>query len=219
MAYGGWIKLLAASIACTAPMIVRAQSLDAIMASCAPNVHPTTMAALIRIESKGNPYALSDSGLEGLPWSVRQKTIRSFAPSSAAEAEQIATNLIASGHIVDIGLTQVSSRNLARYNLSVRDALDPCINVRTGGQILSAFYRNALPKYQDSNAALLAALSAFNTGNFRSGLSNGYVDRILRAGGMPVPALRVAQTVGVSRPARYVPFSSKFAVLTATVSQ
>lgn len=226
MAHAGWIKHLAASITLTLPVIAYAQSLDTIMATCAPNVHPTTMAALIRTESKGNPYALSDSGLEGQPWSVRQRTIRSFAPSSAAEAEQIATNLIASGHIVDIGLTQVSSRNLARYNLSVRDALDPCMNVRTGGQILSAFYRDALPKYQDSNAALLAALSAFNTGNFRSGLSNGYVDRILRAGGMDVPALlaRTPTTSGrpayaADRPTRYVPLASKFAVLAATVSQ
>ncbi|MCA8270714.1 lytic transglycosylase domain-containing protein [Burkholderia vietnamiensis] len=223
MTHNGWIKHLAAAIALTLHAAAQAQSLEAIMATCAPNVHPTTMAALVQTESKGNPYSLSDSGLEGLPWSERKKTIRSLSPSSAEDAEKIAADLIARGHIVDIGLTQVSSRNLARLRLSVREVLDPCTNVRAGGQILSAFYRDALPKYRDSNAALLAALSAYNTGNFSNGLSNGYVDRVLAAGGMRVPALRVPGVRRISAmadaPGRHVPFSSKFAVLDATVTQ
>lgn len=200
-----------------------AQSLDAVMAACAPNVHPTTLSALIRTESGGNPFAISDDGLNGQPWSVRQKTIRSYSASSADEAERIASNLIAQGHIVGIGLTQVNSRNLARFRLSIRDAFDPCQNVRTGGMILAAFYSDALPRYPDSNSALLASLSAFNTGNFRNGIENGYVDKVLRASGMSVPAIRSAlpgrSGALAMRAAPVMPLSRKFAVLTATITQ
>lgn len=208
---------------------LQAQSLDSLMTRCAPNVHPVTLAALIRTESGGNAYALSDDGLEGLPWAERKKSLRSYSPATLAEAEAIASALIAQGHLVGIGLTQVSSRNLARFNLTVRDALDPCVNVRTGGQILAEFYRDALPKFRDTNSALLAALSAYNTGNFSNGFTNGYVSRVVEASMLTVPALRtnslstirarVATVLAPSSP-RAAPerlLSQKFAVLRASI--
>jgi type IV secretion system protein VirB1 len=64
----------------------------------------------------------------------------------ATEAADIAKDLIEKGYIVAIGLAQLSSRNLKRLGLTVEQALDPCINLRSGGQILTEFYERALKR-------------------------------------------------------------------------
>ncbi|MFC7627109.1 lytic transglycosylase domain-containing protein [Paraburkholderia humisilvae] len=160
------------------------------MAQCAPGVHPTTLSAIVRTESSGHAYVLADSGPRNLPWSARKSMVRSFYPSSPQEAADIAKSLIDSGHLVDIGLTQISSQNLPRLGLTVEQLLDPCVNLRAGGQILTDFYLNALRQYNDQQTALLAAISAYNTGNFESGFSNGYVQRVVTNAGATVPELK-----------------------------
>ncbi|KVV07305.1 hypothetical protein WK77_16060 [Burkholderia ubonensis] len=157
---------------------------------CAPLVHPITMSKIVKVESKWRQYALADAGPKGLPWKgVREKMVRSYFPATADEAEQIATRLIAANHIVAIGLSQVSSENLRRFGLSVRQVLDPCTNLRTGSTILTEFYLKARKTIPDSNRAILAAISAYNTGNFTSGFSNGYVKSVVDAKGLSAPAV------------------------------
>ncbi|MCW3585090.1 lytic transglycosylase domain-containing protein [Burkholderia cenocepacia] len=175
-----------------------AQDLTTLMAQCAPGVHPTTLSAIVRTESRGHMYVLADSGPRNLPWSLRKSMVRSFYPSTAQEAADIAKSLIDSGHLVDIGLTQVSSQNLSRLGLTVEQVLDPCVNLRAGGQILTDFYLNALRQYKDQQTALLAAISAYNTGNFDSGFSNGYVQRVVTNAGATVPELRATAVRTVS---------------------
>lgn len=110
-----------------------AEPLGDLIATCAPLVHPITMGKIVRTESEGNLYAIADAGPKGLPWKgVREKMVRSFFPSTIDEAEDIATRLIRKRHIVAIGISQVSSENLARFGLSVRQVLDPCTNLKTG---------------------------------------------------------------------------------------
>jgi type IV secretion system protein VirB1 len=167
----------------------KAEDLAPLLVRCVPTVHPTTMGSLIRAESGGRIFALSDDGPSGLPWSDRKKMIRSYKPQSEDEAIQIAERLIAAGHMVGIGLTQISNRHLARMGLSVKDAFEPCKNVRAGGQVLSEFYAGARKIYKNDHDSLLAAISAYNTGNFRNGFTNGYVRTVL-AGGDRLPELR-----------------------------
>ncbi|WP_236077292.1 MULTISPECIES: lytic transglycosylase domain-containing protein [Burkholderiaceae] len=188
------------------------------------------MSKLVQVESKWHPYALADAGPRGLPWKgVREKMVRSYFPASAAEAEQIAERLIAANHIVAIGLSQVSSLNLKRFGLSVRQVLEPCTNLRTGSTILTEFYLRASKDYTNPDQTVLAAISAYNTGNFTSGFANGYVRSVVNAGGMKVPALPASydaqlpvNSYGAGSPAIYAPrprpqlLSQKLAVLNVT---
>lgn len=167
-----------------------ADNLADLMGRCAPEIHPATLGALVRTESGGNVYALADAGPGHLPWRVRKTMVRSFYPQTAVEASEVARDLIEKGHIVAIGLTQVSSRNLKRLGVTVDQVLDPCTNLRSGGQILSEFYSDAVRKFRDREQALLAAISAYNTGNFEDGFTNGYVNTVLAAGGQKVPELK-----------------------------
>ncbi|MBN3815178.1 lytic transglycosylase domain-containing protein [Paraburkholderia sp. Se-20369] len=186
-----------------------AEDLVSMMQRCAPNVHPTTLSAIVKTESSGRMYTLLDNGPANLPYSVRKTMLRSIYPESATEAASVARDLIARGHIVDIGLTQLNNRNLARLGLTVDQAVDPCTNLWAGGTVLSNFYVNASKQYRDQQGALLAAISAYNTGDFEKGFSNGYVNTVIRNAGMPVPALLTTgprvSTGSASRSSRSTP--------------
>ncbi|MCY0853058.1 lytic transglycosylase domain-containing protein [Cupriavidus sp. D39] len=175
------------------------EDLQSLMARCVPEVHPTTMAAIVRVETGGNMFAISDDGPAGLPWSERKKLIRSFRPSTLEEAVQISRDLAEKGHWFGIGLTQLSNRHLSKLGLSVEQALDLCTNLKSGGKVLLEFFAAAKKKYANENDALQAAISAYNTGNFESGFANGYVQKVVSAARLTVPALRTGGTVSAVR--------------------
>jgi type IV secretion system protein VirB1 len=165
-------------------------SLD-MMQICAPNVAPPTLAAIIRVESGGNPFALGING----PVGHRPR------PRSAAEAAQLARDYICRGYSVDLGLMQINSRNLPGLGYTVEEMLEPCTNLRAGSRILSRGYAGAVKRFGPGQAALRAALSAYNTGNYEQGFKNGYVakyDRgrgvrvVVRSAPMPHLAIKVA---------------------------
>jgi len=81
----------------------------------------------------------------------------------------------------------LNSRNLARLGYSIEDALQPCKNLAGGGIILSEFYGDAVRIFGEGQAALKAALSAYNTGNFYQGAA--YVARCYS-----VPAIKLFPT-------------------------
>jgi type IV secretion system protein VirB1 len=168
-----------------------------LMSRCAPKVHIETLGAIVRTESSGHTFVLSDDGPRDLPWEKRKNMVRSLYPSTAAEASALARSLIDSGHLVGIGLTQVSSQHLARFGVSVEQLLDPCTNLAVGGRILSDLFgkAKASPKYPDEQLALGAAISAFNTGNFEDGFANGYVRKVLINAGARMPELRSAAPI------------------------
>ncbi|ODP35031.1 lytic transglycosylase domain-containing protein [Pandoraea sp. ISTKB] len=169
-----------------------AEPIGDLIATCAPLVHPITMGKIVRTESEGNLYAIADAGPKGLPWKgVREKMVRSFFPKTVDEAEEIATQLIRKRHIVAIGISQVSSENLARFGLSVRQVLDPCTNLKTGSTILAEFYLRAVRAGDRQDAAILSAVSAYNSGSFTAGFSNGYVRKVLAAQPFLVPGSAV----------------------------
>ena len=172
--------------------------LYAFIARCAPTVHPETMAAVISTESRGHQFAIADAGPVRLPWSQRKHMVRSFYLNSAEEAVAKATELIAKGHTVSLGLSQINDRNLKRLNLSIRDVFNPCTNIAAGGQILTQFYQKALREFGPGTRALRAALSGYNSGNWVRGEQDGYVDIVYRQVGVPL-AIKT-QEVAVKTP-------------------
>ncbi len=150
-------------------------SLD-MMQTCAPNVAPQTIAAIIQVESGGNTFALGVNG------PIRNRS----RPRNAAEAALLARHYIAQGYSVDLGLMQINSTNLRGLGYTVEQILDPCNNLRAGSRILSRGYAGATKRYGQGQDALRAALSAYNTGNYERGFKNGYVAKYYRGKGVQV---------------------------------
>src|SRR3979411_2457359 len=99
--------------------------LAALLATCAPNIDPSTETALITIESAGDTWALHQNSPD-----------RHFSPKPYQEALRIGTHLLANDHSsVDVGLTQVNSRNFTAYAVTLGDMLDPCKNLHVGASI------------------------------------------------------------------------------------
>lgn len=139
--------------------------LPALYAECAPQVHPRTMDAVVRVESHGRVLALNVNRLRPQP----------PQPATIDEAVRTAEAWIARGYRVDIGLGQISNLNLAALGLTVRAAFDPCANLRGSAEILAANYAGAARRAGEGQGALLMALSAYNTGDLWRGFANGYV--------------------------------------------
>jgi type IV secretion system protein VirB1 len=142
-----------------------------LLRDCASNVSPQTMAAVVRVESGGNPLAMHDNTLG-----------RSFSPGDTATATAWANQLIGMGHSVDLGLSQINSANLPGLGLSAAAAFDPCTNLRAGATILGGDYASAAARFGPGQVALRRALGAYNTGSLFAG--QGYVNQILVAAGL-----------------------------------
>lgn len=172
------------------PTFGLASEMRGILERCSPNVHVTTMGSIVSAESSGNPVALLDNDRIGKPRSER--VLRSFRPQSTEEAMALANQLIADGHSVDIGLGQVNSLNMKILDVTVADLLDPCKNLKAAETVLLGFYERAAKLVGSGPKALEMALSGYNTGNFRDGIANGYVRRVLKASAAGIPPLRIA---------------------------
>jgi len=123
--------------------------------------------AIVDLESRGNPYALSVNGDVEL---VQE-------PRNREEAIAMAQWLEAHGYNYDAGLAQVNSANFARLGLDVSSVFDPCANLKAACRVLEECYARA--PLVGGTPALWAALSCYNTGDFSRGLRNGYVDAVL----------------------------------------
>ncbi|MDD2765500.1 MAG: lytic transglycosylase domain-containing protein [Opitutaceae bacterium] len=148
---------------------------------CAPEVAPGTLAAVAGAESGFNTLAIHDN-----------TTRQSVAPLDPAGAIAVAKGLISAGHSVDLGLMQIDSANLSRLGLTVATAFDACSSVRAAGVVLSGDYQ---PDGAGSQAALLTALSRYNTGTAWLGFQNGYVGRVVATAKYVVPEIDPADSV------------------------
>lgn len=164
---------------------------------CAPTVHPETMAAVISAESRGHQFAIADAGPVKMPWAQRKLLVRSYYMGSLDSAVAKATELIAGGHTVSLGLAQVNDRNLAKLGLSVRAVFDPCTNVAAGGYILTQFYQKAAQRFGPGAHALQASISAYNSGDWVRGARDGYVGLVYRQVGRPLAMQSVAVGPGI----------------------
>lgn len=154
--------------------------------SYAPEVAPQTIQAIMQVESGGNPLAVHVNGLK-----------LSRKPANITEAIQIAKIAIRAGFSVDLGLMQINSRNLPKLGYTVEQMFDSGLNIKAGATILLASYQKASQRFGNGQVALQAALSAYNTGNFKGGFRNGYVAKyygqkrndaaIIRQNPLPLP--------------------------------
>jgi len=139
--------------------------------ACAPGVDPSTIKEIVRVESAGNQFAVNINTKNGV------KLRPTIKINTMQEAIAVSYAAIERGHTVDMGYMQINSANLKALGYTIENIFYPCANIKAGAAVLSASYARALPKYKNEQAALRAALSAYNTGNFQSGFENGYVMR------------------------------------------
>lgn len=153
--------------------------LISLIQECAPFVAHETMIAIIKTESALKPLAI---GINGGAKLSRQ-------PKTKEEAIITANWLITNGYNIDMGLGQINSSNLSKTNLSVADAFEPCKNITAAATILSNNYLVASRRTSEKQAALYAALSAYNTGSFSKGFSNGYVQKVINNAATAIPKI------------------------------
>lgn len=164
----------------------QAAAFDGLARTCAPNVDPSTLAALVRTESGFNPFAIGVVGghLE------RQ-------PVSLTEALATVRELEARGFSYSVGLTQVNNRNFAKYGETAATLFEPCRNLHAGGAILTECFARSSAAPVDRQLALRAALSCYYSGNFTTGFRAGYVGKVvtnaridaLRGGARSIPVV------------------------------
>jgi type IV secretion system protein VirB1 len=149
-------------------MTIHVLALAALIRHCAPAVAPSTMTAIVRVESGGDPLAIGDNTAR-----------RSYYPHDRASAESLARRLLDAGHLLDVGIAQIDSMNFAGFGVTVHTIFDPCINLRVSARILSGDYTFAAQQYGDGQVALRHAIGMYNTGRLNAGAS--YIARVLNA--------------------------------------
>jgi type IV secretion system protein VirB1 len=123
----------------------------ALSINCAPAVAPTQIAAIAKTESGFQTLAIHDN-----------TTGQSYQPSDKNSGVTLAQTLLARGHSIDVGMMQINSANFGWLDLTLEDAFEPCPSIKAG-------------------AAVLTAISRYNTGDSRAGIANGYVKRVRTA--------------------------------------
>lgn len=168
--------------------------LAALALTCAPNIHPATLTAVVQHESRANQYAI---GVNDPAKRLRQQ------PGALDQAVATARKLQAAGVDFDAGLGQINVRNWTWLGLDAQTVFDPCRNLAATQAVLADCYARALKSDLAGQQALRAALSCYNTGDLARGLGNGYVNRVLAAAGIQVPALQAdAPPAGESPPSK-----------------
>jgi type IV secretion system protein VirB1 len=152
-------------------MMLHTISLAALMTRCAPNVAPSTMTAIVQVESGGDPLAIGDNTAR-----------RSYHPRDRANAEVLARRLIEAGHSLDLGIAQIDNMNFAGFGVNVHMIFDPCTNLNIGSRILWGDYMYAARRYGNRQIALRHAIGMYNTGQLDAG--EAYVRRVIAASGV-----------------------------------
>ena len=163
-----------------------AQRLDiaALQSRCLPTVPLTTLNAIIRVESGGNPNAMQIDFPRALlkQWHLPEGTLRlKRQPATQREALEWLDYFERHGIFVDLGLMQVSTAEAQHRGLSAESLLEPCFNLRAGGQILDSAYQLEIKTYGPGQDALRHAISRYNTGDTQRGIDNGYLARVMAA--------------------------------------
>lgn len=138
-----------------------------ITSSCAAQVHPTIVNAIVKTESNFNPFAIGiNKGAGRL----------SKQPTNYAEAVTTAKQLLARGANIDMGLAQINSSNMKWLGLTVEQAFHPCSNL----QALQVVYLHCLSRAGETGKGtkMQRAFSCYNTGNMTGGFKNGYVTKV-----------------------------------------
>lgn len=125
----------------------------ALAAMCTADVHPKTIAAIIKVESGGNPLAIHDN-----------TSGRSYFIKNRPDAEQLLLSLLRRGNSVDTGIMQINSSNFKTYHLNYQTTFDSCKNIHAGGSVLLAAWQQAGKAGLTGQDALWHATQAYNSG-------------------------------------------------------
>ena len=181
--HSGWLAAAGAAwAACGVSATARAAPLSptafsSLAARCAPSVPSELLRAVAQTESGLDPLVLHDN-----------TTGLSEQPRSMQEALTDALAWIGRGDSVDLGLMQINSANIDALDMTARTALDPCISLAGGAAVLRAAYGGGKTN-ADQQAALLMALSRYNTGSPFRGIMNGYARKVMANDAVrPLPA-------------------------------
>ena len=148
-------------------------SFNQLAEQCGSTVHPDTLQAVARVESKFNPFVI------GVVGGALKKQ-----PETLGEAIAAANKLHREGRNFSMGLMQINKKNLAHFGLNYETVFHPCKNVATGAAILSECFKRAGGATQ---AHLQKAFSCYYSGNFGTGFKADfkgqppYVVKILNA--------------------------------------
>lgn len=148
-------------------------SFNQLAEQCGSTVHPDTLQAVARVESKFNPYVI------GVVGGALKKQ-----PETLSEAIAAANKLHREGRNFSMGLMQINKKNLAHFGLNYETVFHPCKNVATGAAILQECFKRAGGATQ---AHLQKAFSCYYSGNFGTGFKADfkgqppYVVKILNA--------------------------------------
>lgn len=161
----------------TLAMPLSTSNISKLAADCAPSVPKQTLEAVAQTESALDSWALHDN-----------TTGASERPTSQERALADTWTWLNRGDSVDIGLMQINAANLPALGMTVRDALNPCTSLAGGAAILRAAYGGGKTT-ADQQAALLMALSRYNTGSPFLGIMNGYARHVMaNDSAYPLPA-------------------------------
>lgn len=157
-----------------------AATLLSLLMACAPEMHPYTAFALVKVESALNPWAIGVVG----------KALRR-QPRNRTEALDSARQLQANGRNFSVGLAQINVHNFARLGLTLTTAFDPCTNLGAMQTVLTECFERASRTLQSAPAPQLAlrrSLSCYYSGNFSTGFRHGYVGKVVAAAASARPA-------------------------------
>lgn len=145
------------------------------------------MRHIVDVESGDNPFAIGVVGgqLE------RQ-------PKNLEEAVATANMLESQGYNFSLGIAQVNRYNLSKFGLlPYEKAFDACANLKAGAKILADCYTSAKGDWDK-------AFSCYYSGNFVTGISAGYVQKIYNSMSKENPPT----TVAVATPPGAIPLAA-----------
>lgn len=137
---------------------------------CAPQVEIGMFAAIAHLASDFKPFAITINGDYPL----------ADQPQTKAEGIETAAALAADGMNISIGLTGLNFEDLPRLGISVSDAFDPCINLKTSGRLLTE-YHAAATQAGSPHPAVEMLRAFFGRGDIESGKNAGYAEQVLEA--------------------------------------
>lgn len=150
-------------------MILDEVVLDQIIMRCSNLVALSTMKAIIKTESRGNPFAIGING----------KLYLKHQPKNYKEAYSWLEYLEKYNYNIDIGIAQINIKNVHKYGYKAVDMLNPCTNIKLANVILQNYFKKLKQSNISDRHALFMAISAYNTGNYRRGFYNGYLKMVV----------------------------------------
>ncbi|WP_369984056.1 lytic transglycosylase domain-containing protein [Sinorhizobium fredii] len=119
--------------------------------TCAPLVATETLAGVVSLESRFEPFAIRiNSG----PQLFEQ-------PTTKAEAIEVATSLAAERQDIQLGLGGIGMEELRKMSFSISDAFDPCLNLQATATLLDGYYRLAIKAGADPKRAGQVMLQSY----------------------------------------------------------